>query len=274
MKIDSARLMKALKWILGIGIILFSVAPIYSSLLIALTPSVNVMEAQLYPKYWAFDNFSKAFRLIRPHLVNSFIYSIVTVLCTLAITIPPAYIIARYRFLFKKVLIFSILLTQMIAGIVLLPSLYQFFNRIHLINTSHGLVLTLIGLNLALTVWLLLGFFASLPREIEEAAIVEGAGFVTVLFRFVVPMAAPGIAVSAIFTFINAYNEFAAPLFLLTDAGKHPLTMRLYSFLSDVTIQWEMVGSSAIIGMIPPVLIFLFFQQYIIKGLTVGAVKS
>lgn len=271
---NSAFWMKTLKWVFGVAIVLFSVAPIYSSLLIALTPASHVMEAQLYPKYWAFSNFTKAFQLIRPSLINSFIYSILTVLFTLAIAIPPAYIIARYRFRFKTTLIFLILMTQMIAGIVLLPSLYQFFNKIHLVNTSFGLVLTLIGLNLALTIWLLLGFFTSLPREVEEAAIVEGAGFLTVLVRLVIPMASPGIAVGAIFTFINAYNEFATPLFLLTDAGKHPLTMRLYSFLSDITVQWDMVGSAATIGMIPPVLIFLFFQQYIIKGMTVGAVKN
>ncbi len=263
-----------LKWLLRIFFMLFAVLPIYACLIIALTPYGNLMEAQLFPKYWFFRNFIDSFGFICLKIFNSFLYSVFSVAAALAIALPSAYVLARYHFKGKRLILFGLLLTQMMAGIVILPSLYSMFSRFHLVNSRIGLVFVLMGVNLALVVWLLYGFFQTLPREVEEAAYIDGASFLGMFTRVILPMSMPGISVGAIFVFINTYNEFVIPLFLLTDAKLHTITLSLYTLLTDTTIRWHVMAGSALIALLPPVLIFIFFQKNIIHGLTSGAVKS
>lgn len=262
------------KWLLRALILLFAAAPIYACLLVALTPRTHMLESQLVPHYFQISNFFDSFQAANASIFNSFFYAIATVLFTLIFSIPVAYILARYEFKAKKMLLFGLLLTQMIAGIVILPSLYGIYTHIGFINSRFALILTLTGVNLALTIWLLFGFFATLPGEVEEAAYIDGITFSKLIVQIIVPMSAPAIAVSAIFAFINSYNEFLIPMFLITDSSLQPITMKLYNYLTDTTVLWPTVGSTALIGLFPPVFIFLLFQKYIIGGLTAGAVKS
>ena len=125
-----------------------------------------------------------------------------------------------------------------------------------------------------MAVWVLYGFFQTLPKEIEEAALIDGCSYVGTLIRIIVPISGPGIAVGAIFVFINSYNEFVIPLFLLTDARLQTITMALYSLLTDTTIRWELLAGCSLIVIIPPVIIFLLFERYIVSGLIAGAVKN
>lgn len=252
----------------------FSLAPIYACFIVSTTPYSHMLAPQLFPQFFELTNYSGAISGIVNNMFNSFIYSAATILLVLIICIPVAYICARYEFFGKKYLIFGLLLTQMIAGIVLLPSLYSVYNKLGFLNNRTALIFTYTGVNLGMTVWLLMGFFKDLPFAIEEAAYVDGANFIKLLFYIIIPMSFPGIAVSAIFTFINSYNEFIIPLFLITSPESKPLTLRLYSYLSDTTVMWNIVGAAAMIGMTPVVFIFLFFQKYIIGGITTGAVKS
>jgi ABC-type glycerol-3-phosphate transport system permease component len=262
------------KWLTGILLLVFSVAPIYACLILALTPRSHMLETQLTPHYFQVSNFLNAFKEIYFSIGNSFFYAIATVVFTLVISIPVAYIVARYEFKAKKVMLFGLLLTQMIAGIVILPSLYAIYTKIGFINSRFMLILTLTGVNLALTIWLLVGFFVTLPQEVEDAAYIDGVSFTKLIILIIVPMSAPAIAVSAIFAFINSYNEFLVPLFLITDSSMQTITMKLYNYLSDTTVLWPIVGSAALIGLLPPVVTFLFFQKYIVSGITSGAVKS
>ena len=262
------------KWLTRGLIMIFAAAPIYACLVVALTPRAHMLEAQLLPHYFQLSNFWESFQAVNTSIFNSFCYSISTVILTLVLSIPVAYILARYEFKAKKTMLFGLLLTQMIAGIVILPSLYGIYANIGFINSRFALILTLTGVNLALTIWLLFGFFATIPKEVEEAAYIDGITFTKLIVQVIVPMSAPAIAVSAIFVFINSYNEFLIPMFLITDSSMQPITMKLYNYLTDTTILWPIVGSTALIGLFPPVIIFLFFQKYIISGITAGAVKS
>jgi ABC-type glycerol-3-phosphate transport system permease component len=170
--------------------------------------------------------------------------------------------------------LFSLLLTQMMAGIVILPSLYTMYSKLKLVDSPYGLVFVLMAANLALAVWVLYGFFQTLPKEIEEAALIDGCSYVGTLIRIIVPISGPGVAVGAIFVFINSYNEFVIPLFLLTDARFQTITMALYSLLTDTTMRWELLAGCSLVVIIPPVIIFLLFERYIVSGLTSGAVKN
>ena len=263
-----------IKWFLRILLTLFALLPLYAAVIIALTPGSHVMNMQLFPKFFEVSNFVTGFGSIGRGIGNSFFYSIISTLLAIVISIPAAYVLGRYNFWGKRTILFALLFTQMIAGIVLLPSLYSFFQRINMSNSIPGLVIVMSGVNLALVVWIFYGYFRTLPVGIEEAAMIDGCSYMRMLIRIILPLSGPGIAVGAIFVFINTYNEFVIPLFLLTDRARYPLTLTLYSMLTDATIRWEIVAASALIAIIPPTLIFIFFQKYIIRGLTTGAVKS
>jgi ABC-type glycerol-3-phosphate transport system permease component len=262
------------KWFIRVFLSLFALLPIYAAFIIALTPSSHVMNLQLYPHYLEFSNFEHGFTIISNGIKNSFLYSSVSTILTLFISIPASYVLARYNFRGKRVILFTLLFTQMIAGIVLLPSLYVLFHQMNISNSTLGVILVMTGVNLALVIWILYGYFQTLPAEIEEAAMMDGCNYLQLLIKIILPLSGPGIAVGAIFVFINTYNEFVIPLFLFTSQTKYPLTLSLYSMLTDTTMRWELIAAGSLIAIIPPILIFTFFQKYIIQGLTSGSVKS
>ncbi len=262
------------KWFFRIMMAIFAVIPIYAVLIVALTPLSNMLQPQLFPKYWAFGNFVEAFQKNFYGIANSLGYALAAVFFTILISIPAAYVLARYDFKAKKGILFGLLLTQMISGIIVLPSLYKVFTQVGVIGTPSSFILVVVGLNLALVVWLLYGFFCTLPREIEEAAYLDGCSYLDLLLRVVVPISGPGIAVGAIFVFINSYNDFITPLFMLSSKNTYTITLLLYSQLTDTTILYHIVAASALLGILPPAIIFLLFQKSIIKGVVSGAVKG
>lgn len=255
-------------------VLFFCLAPIYATAVISLTPPEHVMEPVSYPKYFEIDNFRQVMRYVVRPMFNSFMYAIITVFAVLAIAIPSAYALSRFRFKGRNILRFVLLFTQMLAGVVLMPAVYSLFVKIKLINSVPALIFVYIGVSLSLSVWLLFGFLDSVPIEVEEAAIIDGAGVFRLLYGIVVPIIKPGIAVSAIFTFVGTYNEFVIPLFLMNDAKHGTITMTLNSFLTAITIDWNVLAAGAIIGMLPPLLIFMIFQKNIISGSTAGAIKG
>jgi ABC-type glycerol-3-phosphate transport system permease component len=263
-----------IKWAVRIAITVFSVLPIYSAIIVALTPAANLLEPQLWPHYFEVSNFGRAFGFITKGLYNSFFYALSVTALNIIVAVPAAYALAKYRFRGKPVVMFGLLLTQMMAGIVVLPALYTIFTRLGLFNNRLGIIIILTGVNLALVTWILHSYFCTLPNEIEEAAMLDGASYLQLLSRIIFPISGPGIAVGAIFAFINAYNEFVIPLFMLTDVKKAPLTLLFYTLLTDTTVRWHILSAGSLIAIIPPVLIFTLFQKYIVSGLTTGAVKS
>ena len=265
---------KIVRIILCIIFCLFAVIPIYEALIVSLTPYSNLLEAQLVPHYFELSNFVSAFKLIFGNVLNSFFYACCATVLTTLISVPAAYVLSRYRFKMRQAMLFILLMSQMMAGIVILPTLYRMFQSLGLLNSRFSLIIVLTGINLALVVTILHGYFSTLPVELEEAAALDGCSYIQLLVRVIFPISGPGIAVGAIFVFINSYNEFVVPLFLLSDASKYPLTLVVYSLLSETTIRWHIMAAASLIGIIPPVAIFTFFQKYIIQGVTSGAVKG
>lgn len=252
----------------------FALLPVYAALIVALTPYSNLLEAQLVPHYFAVGNFWEAFRSIGRNVLNSFLYAAFATLATTVIAVPAAYCLARYRFAGRKAVSFALMLTQMMAGIVVLPTLYKMLNNLGLLNSRIVLVVVFSAFNLALVVTILQGYFATLPTGLDEAAAIDGCNYLDTLLRIIIPVSGPGIAVGAIFVFVNTYNDFVIPLFLLSNAAQYPLTLKIYSMLSDTTIRWHIMAAASLIGILPPVAIFTFFQKYIIQGVTTGAVKG
>lgn len=252
----------------------FALLPVYAALIVSLTPYANMLQAQLYPHYFEIANFAEAFKSVAGNIINSFLYAASATISTTCIAIPAAYVLSRYRFKGRKAVSFTLMLTQMMAGIVVLPNLYKMLNNIGLLNNRAILILVYSAFNLALVVTIMQGYFASLPASLDEAAAIDGCNYFQILTRLILPISGPGIAVGAIFVFVNTYNEFVIPLFLLSDANTYPLTLKIYSMLSDTTIRWHIMAAASLIGIVPPVALFTFFQKYIIQGVTSGAVKG
>lgn len=265
---------KIFRLVLCVLLCIFALLPVYAALIVALTPYSNMLQPQLFPHYFEIANFRDAFASIFRNVMNSFFYAACATLLTTIIAIPAAYVLARYRFRGRRAVSFALMLTQMMAGIVVLPTLYKMLNNLGLLDSRTVLIVVYSAFNLALVVTILQGYFATLPEGLDEAAAVDGCNYLDILTRIIVPISGPGIAVGAIFVFVNTYNEFVIPLFLLSDASHYPLTLKIYSMLSDTTIRWHIMAAASLIGIIPPVAIFTFFQKYIIQGVTAGAVKG
>ena len=252
----------------------FALIPIYAALIVALTPYAHMLEAQLFPHYFAIENFGEAFISISRNVLNSFFYAASATVLTTLVSVPAAYALARYKFKLRRTVLFALLLTQMMAGIVVLPTLYKMFHNLGILNNRASLILVYSAFNLALVVTIHHGYFQTLPADLDEAASIDGCNYIQLLSRIIFPISGPGIAVGAIFVFVNTYNEFVIPLFLLSNAAHYPLTLKIYSMISDTTIRWHIMAAASLIGIIPPVAIFTFFQKYIIQGVTSGAVKG
>jgi len=263
------------KWILRVVFLLFALFPIYGAAVIALTPFAHVGEELLVPKYFYFQNFLEIWRAINfdRMLANSMVYAGTTTLLNLGVSVPASYAFSRFRFRGRGLMLFGLLLTQMMAEVIILPSLYILLKSLGLLNTYIGVILTLTGVTTALSVWLLVGFFNSIPREIEEAAFIDGATQLGVLLRIIFPLAAPGIVAAAIFAFLNSYNNFIIPLVFLSQEALYPITLGLYSIMGEMIKRWELLMSGSITSFIPPLLIYLFLQRYVTKGLTAGGLK-
>lgn len=269
-----SRPVRVLRAILCVIFCIFALVPIYAAVIVALTPYANMLEPQLYPHYFEISNFRLGAEFILDNMLNSLLYAAAATVVTIIMSIPAAYVLSRYNFKLRKTTTFLLLLTQMMAGIVVLPTLYRILNSFGLLNHIATLILVYAAFNLALVITILNGYFSSIPKGLDDAAAIDGCNYMDTLFRVIIPISGPGVAVAAIFVFINTYNDFIIPLFLLSDATKYPLTLSIYSLLSDTTIRWHVMAASSLIGIIPPALIFMFFQKYIISGATTGAVKG
>lgn len=265
---------KILRVLLCVVFSIFALIPVYTALIVALTPYAHMLEAQLWPHYFEWINFVDAFNTIYRNIINSFIYAGTATVVTTIVAIPAAYVLSRYRFKGRKMVSFVLMMTQMLAGIVVLPNLYKMLNTLGLLNNRVVLVFVYSAFNMALVITILQGYFATLPASLDEAVAIDGGNYYQILTKLILPISGAGIAVGAIFIFVNTFNEFVIPLFLLSDANYYPLTQRIYSILTDTTPRWHIVAAASLLGIVPPVAIFTFFQQYIIQGVASGAVKG
>lgn len=211
-------------------------------------------------------------------LVSKFLNSIyvtgLTIVLTLAISIPAAYSIARLRFRGKSVLSGSLLSGYTVAPVLLVVGVFSMFAKIGLTNSLNGLVIAYLPQTIPVSVLLLVGVFKTIPVELEEAALVDGYSRLEVMGKIAIPLAKPGIVTVTIYCFIRGWNEYLYALVFLSDPAKYTLPVGLTFLLKGYYQPWAAIMAGAVIMVIPIVVLFLFLQKYLIKGLTGGAVKE
>ena len=230
---------------------------------------------RLTPVRWQPGNFVEVLRDpgFRSWLRVSLIVAAASTALAVAAAVPAAYHTARHRFPGRAAFLFVVLVTQMFSPTALVVGLYREFFELDLIDTYTALILTNAAFNLAFAIWMLRAFFASIPREIEEAAAVDGCGRLRVLWRIVLPLSLPGIVTAVTFAFIAAWNEYMVALTLMTDPDKKPLTVGITSYVTAYVQHWNSLFAASVLAIVPVVVLFALIERYLVGGLTAGSVK-
>lgn len=277
MTTTNRRLRVALLAAVGWGVAVVFLAPYLYMLLTAVKPAgeLYTTPAEYLPESWQWGNFVEVWRVepIWPYLRNTLIIAGLSTTLVLLVSLPAAYYTARHRFRGRQAFLLLVLVTQMFAPTALVIGIYREMVTLGLVNTYTALVLTNGAFNLAFSIWILNGFFSSIPYELEEAAALDGCSRMQVLRRVTLPLAMPGVVTAVIFTFIAAWNEFVVALTLTATPERQPLTVGITSFIGQYQTQWQYLFAASLVAIVPVVALFAVIERYLVGGLTAGSIR-
>jgi multiple sugar transport system permease protein len=238
---------------------------------------IRSVEPTYFPTEWHWENYVNMWSTPETPLVQNLISTIViavfATLLVLLVAMPAAYYTARMLFPGRMVFLFLVIVTQMLQPAVLTSGLFRQFVTLNLADTWAAMILINAAFNLSFAVWIMHSFFAGIPKEVDEAAQLDGAGRLTVLFRINLPLVWPGIVTAIVFTFVACWNEFAASLVILSTAGNQPLSVALTKFVGQYETSWHYVFGVSVVAIIPVVVLFMLIEKRLVGGLTAGSVK-
>jgi multiple sugar transport system permease protein len=205
---------------------------------------------------------------------NSLIISLGAMLIAVVLAVPASYGIAKYRFKGRKSVLLCFLVTQMLPVSVLLTPMFIMFKKMGVYNTWVSAILADATIGIPFSILILKNYFAAIPKELEEAAYIDGCNRLGAFLRVLVPVAGPGVMVCAIFSFLYAWGDLAYGMTFILDQQKRPITAGIFNFMGQYGTRWSYLSAYAIVTIIPVALIFIFMQKYIVAGMTSGAVKG
>jgi multiple sugar transport system permease protein len=255
-------------------IALIFVLPYLEMIVTALRPQSELRDRDYFPHHITFANFTNIWSTgLGTNLAVSLEIGLGSTVLVLLVAIPAAYYTSRRRFRGRGAFLLLVLVTQMFQPTSLIVGIYQeFTNTVH-VNSTLALIMVNAGFNLAFAIWILNAYFGAIPKELEEAAMVDGTGRIGAMFRIIIPLAAPGIVTALIFTFIAAWNEFITALTLTNTDSSEPLTVKMNSFIGQYSTDWQHLFAGSVIATIPVIILFAFIEGKVVSGLTAGGVK-
>ncbi|AFM23989.1 ABC-type sugar transport system, permease component [Desulfomonile tiedjei DSM 6799] len=260
------------------AIIFVSVAPFLWFGLLAFKPYIDItaVPPRIFPSHFSLEAMSSAIYKhdLFHYLKNSVIVAGTTTVLSVVIGTLAAYPLARISIKYKRTILLVILAAGMFPQIAIAGPIWRLLRDLGWLNTYHGLILPYLAFSLPITVWILAIFFSELPRELEEAAKIDGADLFQILRKIIVPLAAPGIFTAAILSFIACWNEFFFALLIMTRSDFQTLPVGIALFPGEHTMPWGEIAAASLVTTLPLVVFTLFFQKRIIAGLTSGAVKG
>ncbi|MCB2055584.1 MAG: carbohydrate ABC transporter permease [Geminicoccaceae bacterium] len=267
-----------LYWLAMAPLVVLIVFPYAVMLSTALKPQdeIFVFDPQWLPSRLMWSNFVAMWHEIDfgRALANSLIVSGTSVLLCLAVAVPAGYGMARFRFPGQSGYRLFLLVTQMLSPIVLILGIFRMMAQLGFVDQPIALILAYGAFNMAFATWMLQSYFATIPIELEEAAWIDGATWWQSLRMVFLPLAVPALAVTAILTFVNTWNEFVLALTLLRSQDSYTLTIRIYSLVGAAyRINWDHVMAATLLATLPVAVIFAWLQRYMVRGLSLGAVK-
>ena len=273
---------KDIKRLLPIFVLLmyfvFSLFPIYWIVITSVKADAEVYTSQptYFPKEPTFDNYISIFKT-RPYFrytYNTVVISIGATLSCIAFGTIAAYGFSRYKFRFNKTLRYTFLGMRVFPPIALIVPFFMMMGWLRLYDTLTAQIIIGTYMWLPFTIWINIGFFDTIPKELDEAARIDGSSRLQTFFRIALPLALPGVAASSIITFLGTWNEFLYNLILAPTSHSKNLSVGASDFIADMFISWNHMGAGSIIACIPAFAFVIFFQRYIVQGLTSGSVKG
>jgi multiple sugar transport system permease protein len=230
-----------------------------------------------WPQHLTFHNYYRLFHEYNfgAYLTNSIVVVAASVLVSLVLGTLAAYALARFRMRLgiDRVALYGVLLVRMLPGILLVVPLYIVLAKWGLLNTRLGLILIYSGLNTSFVIWMMQSFLEEIPKDIEEAAMVDGDSRLSALWRVVIPLAAPGLIATAIFAVIATYNDFIIALTLTSTPSAETVPVGVSTLIGKIQIEWGPMAAAGVVGAVPIILFALVVQRHFVRGLTLGAVK-
>ena len=209
-----------------------------------------------------------------PSMWNSFLVATLVVILNLLVGIPAAYAMAKIRFWGRDASVYFILITRVIPDIALVVPFFLVIRKLGMLDTIGSLVITYLAVTVPFTVFILLQYFEGLPDELDKAARVDGCSRFQALVRIFLPLSLPSLVAVVLFTFLTSWNEFLLALMFTQTEASQTLPILLASFTSDFTISFSFINAAGVLAIIPPVIVAIVFERYIVSGLTAGAVKG
>jgi multiple sugar transport system permease protein len=277
MRDSGTRILKAGLLVLAL---LVALAPVYWMITISLKTELD--QFAVPPKWFWFtptlQHYYDAFvtRSFGQYLITSAIVALVSTLCALVIGTLAAYALTRFRLPYNldRKLSLWILSTRMFPAIVTAVPLFLMMRDLRLLNTKASLIIVYTAFNLPFVVWMMRGFFAEVPRDLEEAALVDGDSRLGALVRVVLPLVSPGLAATAVFCLLVSWNEFLFALVLTQTDASMTLPVGIAGRVTQFEIKWGVMSAAAVVAMMPIMIFALAMQRYLVRGLSLGAVKG
>jgi trehalose/maltose transport system permease protein len=270
--------MRSRGWAVVTGLLVAAIVfPLYWALVASFTPESRLFASPAFlPRGLVLDHYRALFggRDFWTPVRNSLVVAGATTALAVLLGALCAYALARLRFRGKTPMLAFVLAVSMFPQISIVPPLYLLLRSLRLLNTYPGLVLPYLTFAMPLTIWLLVGFFRQLPPELEEAGLMDGAGRLRTLWEIILPLSWPGLATTAILTFLYSWNEFLFALSFTLGPERYTVPVAITLFRGQYQVPWGQILAAAVVATVPVAAIVLVAQRRIIAGLTSGAVKG
>lgn len=278
MKKTKSVVQKAALVALSAAVILIFLTPIYW---VFITSFKHPDAMFTYPPQWyvadgTLEHYKKVlFETLMPRgFFNSFVISACAVVICDVLSVMAAYGFSRYRFKANQPLMLMLLVTKMLPASVLIVPLYVMMNNFHMLDTFRGIIAVYVSLNIPFSVWIMKSFYDSIPRELDEAALIDGCSTFGTFSRILIPLTRPGIISISVITFFTCWNEFVIAMTLTSSTRVQPMSIGLYTFMTEQGVKWGPITCATAIAIFIPAVLFVIFQKHFISGMTSGAVKG
>ncbi|MBS4200544.1 carbohydrate ABC transporter permease [Bacillus sp. FJAT-49732] len=279
-------LYQIIKYFLVAVLIFFTIAPFLWVFITSISSLKDVTSIPLkwFPSEPNFKNYIKIlsagdggndiFSQFRISMYNSFVVAAIVTLVCLVFGSFGAYAFARLNFPFRDKIVVLFLFTQLIPGIAIMLPTYIIFKNLNLLDTKIALILIHTTFTLPFVIWVMRGFFKSIPKDLEDAALIDGTSRFGALFKVILPVSTPGLFATGVFAFLGSWNEFGMALILTSSSQAKTLPVAITEFLGRFTVDFGLMMSGGVLALLPPVLLSLIFQRFLLDGLTTGSIKG